>query len=117
MGIIRLPVGVSWRRGVRVKALVDTGATFSVVPASVAGRIGLESRKSVRVQLANGSFGRFPAATAFIRVNGRQAPATVLIAPGGEVLIGAETLEVLGLAVDPRRKRVKAVHPFAIKAA
>ena len=32
-------------------------------------------------------------------------------------MLGVETLEVLGLTVDPRRRRLKALKPFAIKAA
>ncbi|MEK7476318.1 MAG: hypothetical protein AAB152_11895 [Candidatus Coatesbacteria bacterium] len=45
-------------------------------------------------------------------------PSTILVSPdGGEVLLGAETLEVLGLAVDPRRRRLKAIHSATIMAA
>jgi len=117
MGIVRIAVTLSGRRSERVKAMVDTGATYTVVPAAVARKIGLKELKPVFVQLADGSRRKFPVATAMVRVNGRSAPATVLVAPAGEVLLGAETLEVLGLVVDPKRRRVRAVHPFAIKAA
>jgi clan AA aspartic protease len=97
--------------------MVDTGATYTVIPAGISKRIGLKTLKPIKVQLADGTFKRFPVATAMVGINGRSAPATVLVSPAGEVLLGAETLEVLGLVVDPRRRRVKAVHPFAIKAA
>ena len=117
MGVIRIEVGLGGKREVRAQALVDTGATFTVIPANIARKVGLKLLAPVKVQLADGSTRRMPAATAMIRVNGRRSPATVLISPSGEVLLGAETLEVLGLSVDPKRRRLRASHPFAIKAA
>ena len=117
MGAVRIKVTLSGKRRESVTALVDTGATFTVVPAALAARIGIKPLRSVPVQLADGSHHRFPASTAFVRVDGRESPATVLIAPAGEVLLGVETLESLGLTVDPKRRRLKATHPFAIKAA
>ncbi len=117
MGVIRIDIGVGGKREARVRALVDTGATFTVIPAGIARKIGLKPLAPIKVQLADGSTGRMRSATAMIRVNGRRSPATVLISPSGEVLLGAETLEVLGLSVDPKRRRLKVAHPFAIKAA
>jgi clan AA aspartic protease len=100
-----------------MKALVDTGATFSVLPSRVAERIGLKAAGGFSVELADGTVRKMPVATGVFRVDGRRAPATVLVAPAGEPLLGVETLEVLGLSVDPKRRRVKALRPFAIKAA
>ena len=37
-----------------VDALVDTGATFSIMPASLLGRLGIEPTKTRRLRLANG---------------------------------------------------------------
>jgi len=120
MGLMRVWVTlgpVEGRRRVRVRALVDTGATFSVVPAAVAEKAGLRAAGSFRVELADGTLRKLPVATAVFRLDGRRAPATVLVSPRGEPLLGVETLEVLGLTVDPRHRRLKALKPFAIKAA
>ncbi len=117
MGLIRVTVTLLGKRRVRTRALVDTGATFTVIPAALAGRLGLRSLRSYTVRIAGGEAKRFRASTVGIQFDGREAPATVLIAPAGEVLLGAETLEILGLKVNPRKGRLEKMHPFAIMAA
>ena len=118
MGVIRIDVVLEGKtRKLPAKALVDTGASLSVIPRSIAQRLDLVPFKSYSVELADGRIRKLPVATAGIRVNGRSAPASVLIAPKGEVLLGAETMELLGITVDPRHRRLKLARRFVIKAA
>ena len=45
---------------------------------------------------------RLDAGTAIFRIGGREAPATILVGDVAEPILGVETLEALGLTVDPR---------------
>jgi clan AA aspartic protease len=118
MGIMHVDMIIRGKRSAKVSALVDTGATFTVVPRALAKRLQLYTMGGYRVKMADGRIRRLAHSTASVTVAGRTVPATILVSPdGGEVLLGAETLEVLGLAVDPRRRRLKAVHSATIMAA
>jgi clan AA aspartic protease len=120
MRSIRAVVAISSSRGRRVvrrDALVDTGASLTVIPRELARRVGIAPGKTVPVRLAGGRTTRMPVATAFIRLDGRETPSTVLIAPGGDVLLGAETLELLGASVDLKRRRLKLSPKVALMAA
>ena len=105
------------RRSLKTVALVDTGATFSVIPQEMARRLELSAGRSYTVELADGRVERLPATTVGIRLDGRSAPVTALISSKGEMLLGAETLEVLDVTMDPKRRRLKMGGHFALKAA
>ena len=101
----------------RQEALVDTGAYLTVIPRDLARRVGVTPGKALPVRIAGGRTIRMPVSTAFISLNGRKIPSTVLIAPGGGVLLGAETLELLGASVDLKRHRLKLAPKAASMAA
>ena len=42
---------------------------------------------------------------------GREGPTTALLLPGSDPLLGVETLEALGLTVNPRRRRLEPTRP------
>ena len=95
---------------VEVNALVDTGATFSVLPAGVAAELGLEPTDRTRVDTAAGAL-EMDLAWAFVEVNGRRAPTPVIINDRSEhILLGVVTLEILRLGVDPSRGELKEVN-------
>ena len=109
---------IKGRRSVTVRALVDTGASFSVVPHDLAERIGLVTLEGMRVKMADGRVRKLRSATAMVTVAGRTVPATILVSPnGGDVLLGVETLETLGLSVDPRHRKLKIIHSAQVMAA
>jgi clan AA aspartic protease len=95
--------------------LVDTGATFSVIPRRLARELGVGPRRSVTVRLADGRRLRVGADVAVVRIDGREAPTTVLIGDVDEPILGVEALEALGLVVDPRRKRLSPSRPYAVR--
>jgi len=118
MGLIRVPITLEGKkRKVHVTALVDTGASLTVIPRSIASQLGLAAFKTMTVQIADGGTRRMPVSTLLVRLDGRSVPSTVFIAPQGEVLLGAETLELLDVTVDPKRRRLKMGTHFALKAA
>lgn len=52
---------------------------------------------------------------AIIQVDGREAPATILVGKVDEPILGVEALEALGLVVDPKRKRLTPSRPYAVR--
>src|SRR5438067_199179 len=103
MGHVFVNAELSWVNTEQVRLLVDTGATYTLLPEDLVQRLGIApSPRTVRVTLADGSEKDFRLGTVLVRLEQREAGATVLIAPSGsEPLLGVEALEALGLAVDP----------------
>jgi len=118
MGLIRVPITLEGRkRKLKVTALVDTGASITAIPRHLSDQLGLTSFKSMTVQLADGRIRKMPVSMAIVQLDGRAVPSTVFLVPSGEVLLGAETLELLDVSVDPKRRRLKMGKHFALKAA
>jgi len=112
MGHVRVQAIVSARRSESATFLVDTGYTFTVIPPDLADRIGaMPLPKRFAVRLADGTMRRPRVCTIGIRVAGREGPTTALLLPGSDPLLGVETLEALGLTVNPRRRRLEPTRP------
>ena len=95
-----------------VELLVDTGATLSVVPRSLAERLELKTARSQSVVIAGGRRDVWPVAEARLALNGNEITTLCFIAPDGPALLGAVALESLFLAVDPVAKRLIPVDGF-----
>jgi clan AA aspartic protease len=94
-------------RAVAVKALVDTGATLSVVPRKVADKLQLPVIGRRRVATAKG-VAELDECIGVVEVMGRKAYTHILVSDDIDVvLIGATTLETIGLEVDPATGRLK----------
>src|SRR5207253_3841813 len=107
---------LSWKRAARVRVLVDTGATHSVLPSDLATRLGVvASPRPIRVELADGSHRSMRVGAVLVRLLGREAGDTALIARrGAEPVLGVEALEALGLTVDPRSRKLKPTRARAV---
>ncbi len=110
MGLFNVPVGVGDPQGERfriVEALVDTGATFSIVPAPVLEDLGVEPQRSSSFELADGSFRDYRIGETILRVEGEEVHSVVVFGDEDmEPILGAVTLEILGLGVDPVGQRL-----------
>lgn len=85
--------------------LVDTGATWTLLPAEVVGRLGLVTSRQRTVTLVSGERITHPAGEVAIQLNGEEMVTLFLAGPPGSLaLLGAFTLEGFGLAPDPMRK-------------
>ncbi len=116
MGHIHQRVKLAADKAVTVRMLVDTGATFSVDPEALATANGIKRhRRSVANTLADGRRVRLDAGTAIFRIGGREAPATILVGDVVEPILGVETLEALGLTVDPRKQRLAPSRGYAVR--
>lgn len=86
----------------RMAALVDTGATNTVVPADVLKRLGVQPHRTSSFQLADGRQIELEIGRAWVRVDGQQEFTQIVFGPPGtEPILGAITLEEMNLAVDP----------------
>ncbi len=95
--------------------LVDTGATFSLLPASVLWRLGVLEQLQVETQCATGQVETVPAGLAMMEIEGFPERVPVLISFGKEEvrpLLGAHALEVFRLSVDPLARTLRRVRAF-----
>ena len=104
MGTFEARIGVSNGNGGNtqwVDALVDTGATYTVLPGSLLrGRVGIQPVGNRRFTFADGREVRLPIGEALLSVEGEKATSRVVFGEEGQYLLGATTLQVLGLIAD-----------------
>ena len=90
-----------------MESLVDTGATTTVIPASVLQRLGVDPVKSEVFEYAGGQEVELDMAETRIRVNGRETTSWVIFGEEtGGTMLGAYTLEGVFLGVDPYAQRL-----------
>ena len=103
-------------KAVTVRMLVDTGATYPMISEALARTIGIvRSQRPLTVTLADGRRKKFDGGLVGFSILGRQALMTIMIGDVAEPILGMEALEILGLAVEPRKRRLKAMRGFALR--
>lgn len=87
--------------------LVDSGAVYSVVPAGLLKKLGIEPTDRQKFSLANGEVIEKPVGNALFGYRGKVRSSPVVF--GGEkvFLLGAVTLESLGVILDPINRELK----------
>src|SRR5205823_3726201 len=91
-----------------VRCLVDSGAIYTVVPAELLESIGIRPTQQEEFELANGELITRRKGIAAFRYEGRIGGSDVIFGePGDANLLGAFTLEALGLALDPLRRELR----------
>ncbi len=120
MGRFTVPLEVADPEGRHyetVDAIVDSGATYTVLPASTLERLGVVPHSARRFVLADGSriergFGR-----TWMRLDGREDLSPVVFwDEGAQPLLGAVTLEIFSLGIDPVNGRLIPVDAFMLAA-
>lgn len=97
------------RRGRKrtLRFLVDTGATFTVVPRDVLSALAVQPVGEERVRFADGRTARWKVGEARLEVDGRSVTTLVLFGrKGTQPLLGAYSLEGLRMSVDPHHRRL-----------
>src|SRR5438067_9651520 len=90
--------------------LVDSGAVYSVVPRSILDEMHIKPITRQEFRLADGTRVERDKGIALFRYGDRVGGADVIFGESGDsVLLGAMTLEALGLALDPLRREL---HPL-----
>jgi predicted aspartyl protease len=87
---------------------VDSGAVYSVVPAAVLRRLGIQPLKQETFRLANGAHIVRHKGVAVFKFREWIGGADVIFGEEGDAtLLGAMTLEALGLSLDPIKRELK----------
>ncbi len=105
---VTIEVGdIDGRRFEEVEALVDTGATTTVLPASTLRRLGVAPTRRGAFEYAGGEQVDLDMAEAKVRVEGVETTSWVIFGEEGVTpLLGAYTLEGALLGVDPYSQRL-----------
>jgi predicted aspartyl protease len=104
MGIIYIEGVVTGPTGKRSTArfLVDSGATYTLLPQKVWQAIGLEPKRAVTFTLADGTTVERKVSKCHIALpQGEGYTPVILGEPGDEAFLGMVTLEILGLVLNP----------------
>jgi len=113
MGTFRVSVEIGDPEGQKfepVEALVDTGASHTVLPASVLRRLGVVPDERAAFRLADSRTVEYEVGQTWIRIDGRRRMTVVVFGDEGiEPLLGAVTLEEFRLAADPVQRRLVSV--------
>jgi len=109
MGHVYVEALLRGLRGERkVSIFVDTGSTFSIMPYEMAEEIGVQKAPwREKVSLADGSIKEFETGFTYLQTLGRETVAKILLSDVEELALGVETLETLGLRVDPDTGKVE----------
>jgi len=95
-------------RQARVRFLVDSGASYSLLPHRDWQAIGLQPKRSLQFTLTDGTAIERQVSECHIALpQGEGHPPVILGEPGDEALLGMVTLEVLGLVLDPFKRTLQ----------
>ena len=110
--------GTDLERFETVDALVDTGSTYSAMPASMLNSLGVTPFKRQSFRLADGSRIYRDMGTMTVRMNGEIQATPVIFSANGasNPILGAVTLEQFSMAVDPVDKRLVPTYAIGIRA-
>jgi len=111
MGAFKVRFKVCWRNCVEVEGIVNTGATYAKIPRKILESIGIRPIEKRRFEIGDGRIIERDVGYAIIKVNvnGKEKTCACMVVFGKDdetPLLGATTLEELGLAVDPIRKKL-----------
>jgi clan AA aspartic protease len=85
-----------------VEFLVDSGAVYSLVPGKILDELEIEPYREVAFSLADGTSIKRKVASAYFELEGEGGPAPVVYGEEGDSpLLGATTLESIGLVLNP----------------
>ncbi len=110
MGVTYVEGAVSGTDGKQatVRFLVDSGATYTLLPRDVWQTVGLKPKRSAVFTLADGtSIERSVSECYIILPQGEAHTPVILGEPGDEALLGIVTLEILGLVLNPFTRQLQ----------
>lgn len=114
MGITDISgVAIGTRGEASVDFLVDSGPQHTLLPENVWREPGLVARRRQRFRLADGTYMERDIANCVVRfVEHGETPTPIVMGQAGDVaLLGAVTLEELGLVLNPF---TRTLHPAAL---
>ena len=110
MGVFNWPIrldSMDGQKSLEIEAMVDTGASYTVVPAHLLENLGVSPIDKIGLVLADGRRVEMDIGRAMATIDGRtEATLVVFGEDNARALLGAYTLEGLRLAVDPTNGRL-----------
>lgn len=95
-----------------VEFLVDSGAVYSLVPGKILDELEIEPHREMSFSLADGTTVKRRVCIAYFEFDGEGGPAPVVYGEEGDTaLLGATTLESLGLVLNPFSRTL---HPMRL---
>lgn len=120
MGLVFVDAEVSGRPGKQrsVRFLVDSGASYSVLPSKVWRAIGLKAKRTMVFTLADGTELRRKVSECLVRLEGQEGHSPVVLGEGtDEALLGVVTLENLGLVLNPFERTLRPMRAMLARVA
>lgn len=118
LGHVRVDVYV---RGEKVqlrleKVLVDTGATYTVLPKKLLEEVGAVRIPpyTIPLELGDGRKVKAEVYAAAVKVGDREGPGLILTFKDAKTVLGVQALEALGLRVDPATGKLEATRPKGV---
>ena len=109
MGMFTARIGVSGGNGGTpryVDATVDTGAVYTVLPASLLRHAGIEPYGNETFEVADGTRIELPVGEARITIGNKGRVSPVVFGDSERYSLGAITLQTLGLIPDTTNHRL-----------
>ena len=94
----------------QIQLLVDSGASYSLLPEEVWQALEIKPLEKLDFILADGTRIERRASECKIRLNGKERHTPIILGePGDEPLLGVITLENLGLILNPFQRTLQAM--------
>jgi predicted aspartyl protease len=91
-----------------IRFLVDSGATYTLLPHDASQMLELTPKRSVTFPLADGTTVERAVGECHLRLpEGEGHTPVILGEPGDQALLGAVTLEILGLILHPFKRTLE----------
>ena len=120
MGTFQIEIGIGDPQGQRyeyIDALVDSSSTYNILPASMLRRLGVRVQGSGTFKLADGRRVERDMGETRVRLNGEDYMAPVIFGSDDvQPLLGAVTLEIFRLGIDPVEMRLISVDGLMMSA-
>ena len=95
----------------RVEALVDSGATYTVLPSALLADLGVKPHRTMTFELADGSLIERDFGRVWVKLAEGEEMSPVIFGDSNDApLLGAVTLEIFGLGIDPMNGRLVPVN-------
>ena len=95
------------KKQIEGRFLVDSGAIYSVMPEEILQKMGIRPTQKQEFSLANGEVIEKAVGNAFFEYKGKTGASPVVFGEEGIFLLGAVTLESLGVILDPINRELK----------
>jgi len=95
------------KKSAECEFLLDSGAVYSVVPQNILKKLSIKPTSTQEFILANGEVVKKPIGNAYFEYDDKIRAAPVVFGYKGVFLLGATTLEALGMILDPIKRELK----------